>query len=119
MTARYDIPIWRGNEETVDLILMADDDTPFDLSGSTLIFRCDQGDGSTTLTKSSATPGSGLTITDAASGAVSLVLTPTETRAFRNGLQNQYEIERWIADDQFTLMSGFINAKGPGLNTDA
>ncbi len=119
MTARYDIPIWRGNEEVVPLILELDDGLPFDLSGSTIIFRCDQGDGSTTLTKSSDTPDSGLTITDAAAGEIELTLTPTETRSFRNGLQNQYELERWIADDQFTLMSGFINAKGPGLNTDA
>lgn len=101
--AQVNIDIWAGNTFRTKFEIKNDDNTPFDLTGSKMVFKVK----STTvdIRKASDESGSGLEITDAAAGEVELFLTVENTRAMPAG-KHKYELERWIGIDQTSLLYG-------------
>lgn len=86
-----------------------------DLTGSVLVFVAEAG---TTRVRKSTEDGS-LAMPDPAAGAVTLHLTPAETRLFPVGrLRTRYEIERRIEGEETTLVSGCITVMD-GVNDDS
>lgn len=79
-----DIRIWRGDTWEEDWVLTQEDGNPFDLTGVKLFFTVKTdptiADVSANLRLTS-TPSSGITITDAANGEVSLSITQSQTAA--------------------------------------
>jgi hypothetical protein len=105
-----DLCLRQGNDFSCEFRFKSDDETPFDLTGSTLEFRCEKDDG-TYLTKT-------LTPDDPTTGVVTLSITVAETRTLTVGRFNRWEVERRISSTEYTLMQGFINM-AEGVNDDA
>ena len=106
---RFDLDIWVGNTAKWRFEFAADATTPFDLTGSELLFTLFH-DGPPIVRT--------LTIDDAAEGKASLMLTVDDTRAVcavRGPAR--YEVERRIDGNQNTLLFGAIRRKG-GANND-
>lgn len=111
MPTQKDIPIWRGNTETIPVevkIKVGAVIQPVNLTGSTLHFRAEWEGGF--LAKD-------LDITDAVLGLAEIRLTKAETRGVPQGAPAVYEIERRVGVDEKTIAYGRLIAGG-GLNTD-
>lgn len=112
MPTQKDIPIWRGNTETIPVevkIRVGAVMSPVNLTGSTLQFRAQWAGGS--IAKD-------MDVTDAALGKAELLLTTAETRSVPQGSTATYEVERRVGIDQKTILYGRLVASG-GINTDA
>jgi len=105
----YDLCLRQGNDKSLEFHLISDDGTPFDLTGSTLIFTAQKSDG-TEMEKT-------IVPTDVAGGVFVLSFTTAETREFTPGRFNQWEIERQIGGSEETLIAGYMNVR-EGMNTD-
>ena len=114
-TPTYDLLTRHGNTLTVPLRFKSADGSPFDLTGSELVFYCKAQQGSVNLRK---TIGSGLAMSDPASGRVTVTLTAAETRSLPAGRMTDYEIERRIDGTEKTLLAGLIEVEA-GINDDA
>jgi hypothetical protein len=91
-----ELEIWSGNTFRQKFGFQSNG-APFDLTGSKLVFRAVYG--TTTVRKA----------TDDDGGEVELFFSVAETRAFPEGAPAmRYEIERWIGDDQISLLYGSI-----------
>lgn len=106
--AQQNINVWAGNTLRLGFAFKNDDDSPFDLTGSKLVFRAV---GTTTIRKDSEDSGSGLEIIDEAGGEAELFLTVAETRSLAAGTASsitkvKFELERWIGVDQTSLIYG-------------
>lgn len=100
---RYDFDdILKGNDWSREIEFEADSG-PLDLTGSEVVFFA--GVFGNIFRKSSATPGSGFEVTDAANGKVKLTLTHDETRNLTVG-RTRYEIERRAGGIETTLLMG-------------
>lgn len=111
MPVQKTLNVWQGNTLRIPLsikYLVNGVETPFDLTGSTLVFKATWPSG--TLRKTTGS-GAGFTITDAANGAAELVLSVAETRAMSAGL-GRYEIERQTSSEQFSLLYGDLIIEG-------
>lgn len=116
MVATYTIDgIRRGNTFARTFKFKNANNTAFDLSGSTLIFAYDSLSG--VIRKSSATNGSGFVITNASGGEATITLLPSETRNLKIGRTTRFELERQIAGNEVTLLSGCIIVY-EGINND-
>lgn len=115
MTATYDLKdIRRGNSFERTFRFKDSDGNPIDLTGSVLVFSVTSG--STVIRKS--TYDGSLLMPTPSNGQITVKLTPSETRQFAVGkLRNRYEIERQIAGDETTLVSGCIIV-AQGINDD-
>jgi hypothetical protein len=114
IAAKYDIHVRQGNTLQRTFIFQAEDGSPIDLSGSVIAFRAETGDGPV-IDKTTNT--AGFAMPDPVTGAVTLTLSPNETAQFRTGRFNRYEIERRIAGNETTLLTGFITAiQGTNVN---
>lgn len=103
-----ELDIWSGNTKRQKFRFRADGN-PFDLTGSKLVFRATLMNGSGAIRKTTSDVDSGFAITDAEGGEVELFFTVTETREMPAGEPAyKYEIERWIGDDQTSLLYGGI-----------
>jgi hypothetical protein len=110
--ATYNIDVIRGNTETI-LFRLKDGSDPFDLTGSTMVFRAQLGSvvirDSTDDDMSMPTP---------ADGEVTLTLTVEQTRSIPPGKAVPYELERRISGTEKTLLKGSLVPDG-GVNDDA
>ena len=114
--ASYDIRVRQGNTLSLVFAFKDDDGEPFDLTGSTIAFRAETGEGETFITKT--TPSSGLAMATPANGQVTLTLTPAEVSSFYPGRVNRYEIERRVGSIESTLLAGYITVT-EGVNDNA
>lgn len=112
----YPLDAWTGNTFYYRFVFKQSSGDRFDLTGSKLVFKLNNG-GTTILRKDTTDAGSGFEITDAAQGEAELSLTYQETRALPGG-QLRYEIERWIATEQVSLMFGMFTVT-TWVNDDA
>lgn len=103
---KHDLDAWAGNNEDFFFGLQQENESDFDLSGSKLVFRALYG--ATAVRKSSDVVDSGLVITDAAGGEFEIHFSVEETRAWPDGTQLRYEIERWIGANQKSYIYGTI-----------
>lgn len=111
---RYDLDVWIGNTTTLRFDFLAEDEVPFDLTGSELVLTIIS-DGSG-IRKSSAT--GDILIPTPEDGTASLTITVAESRNLIARLgPARYEIERRIGDTQRTLLYGEVRLKG-GINDD-
>lgn len=100
------LDVWAGNSFWRQFNFKQADGSAFDLTGSRLVFRAVSGD--TAVRKTTDTPGSGFTITDATGGIAQLYLTYTEARDLP-AASIRYEIERWIDIEQVTVLYGNLD----------
>lgn len=100
---RKDLDVWAGNTWSQEMHL-SDGASDFDLTGSKLVWRMVYGD--TITRKTTDTVDSGIEITDATGGVFVLSLTVAETRTWPDASVIRYEIERWIAGSQTSLLYG-------------
>lgn len=103
----YALDVWAGNTFTRPFIFKTAAGDPFDLTGSKLVFKANNGSVSIIRKATDDDPIAGFEITDAAAGEVLLSLTVTETRALPAG-QLRYEIERWVGAEQISLLYGTL-----------
>lgn len=115
LPSRLDLAVWAGNTWSQPFQMEAAD-VPLDLTGSKLVWRMVYG--ATITRKSTDDADSGIEITDAAEGEFRLYLTVTETRLWPDGSVVRYEVERWIDDDQVTMIYGTMTVTA-WVNDDA
>ena len=115
MPVQKDMAVWVGNDKTFEFVLWADSErtTPFDLTGSEMVFLATWPGGS--LRKSSST---GDVVLDFVTGRVSIPITPAESRAMPPGSRTRYEIERRIDGTETTLIYGTVVVSDWGGNDD-
>lgn len=104
----YDFPVWKGNTTPIRVRFKLEDETPIDLTGSTVVFRAAWGS-SGAIRLVSGTD-SEVDLTEAAEGEVTITLSASHTREIPKGRIARYEIERRIDGVQTTLVYGFLNA---------
>lgn len=107
--AQQNINVWAGNTLRIGFAFKNADNSPFDLTGSKLVFRAVAT--TATIRKDSDDSGSGLEITDELGGEAELFLTVAETRSLATGAAGnvakvKFELERWISVDQTSLIYG-------------
>jgi predicted pyridoxine 5'-phosphate oxidase superfamily flavin-nucleotide-binding protein len=110
----YDLSIWRGNNPPIAWRFRNADQTLFDVSGSRFVmdisirsvsrFRKD-------------TDVNDNFVVDAAASTLTWAITVAESRLIPEGRIADYEIERWIGNEQLTLISGKLIGLG-GKNFD-
>lgn len=106
MPATYHIELRQGNTMRRNIALKALDGTPTPLAGATLVWIVETR--GTPITK---------TYLGNAQGTVALHLTAAETRELVVGKVNRYELEYQTADDEVTVLEGFMHVT-TGINTD-
>lgn len=106
--------VWRGNTSEFAFRLKVDADTPFDLTGSTIVMSIVYKDGRVDLSSVD----NKVLIADPSAGEFSVPISAELSRSIApdNG-QAQYEIERRIGDEQTTILYGVIRLEG-GVNAD-
>lgn len=109
--------IYQGQDEYCEIVLsnkVDGVDVPFNLEGSEMVLTVD---GMPAMRKSSNTPGSGLTIVNAAGGRVGLKVTRAEGRTFSIGATLS-DLERRI-DDNERVLARIQFEVSKGVNDDA
>jgi len=101
MPAQAPLPIWKGNTLTRTYRFRTGPTQLLDLTGSTLVFRAAWLGGEIRQNLAIAAP---------LSGEAELSLTVEQTRSIPTGDTARYEIERWIAGRQETLLFGKVVA---------
>lgn len=108
--AAYDFSVWRGNTFSRIFRMKDADDELVDLTGSTVVFTARSTPYEFELIKT-------LTVADPPDGEAMLSFTAAETKSFPLDVPIEYEIERFIDDEQVTLVEGTITGNG-GVNDD-
>lgn len=111
-----DINIVQGTTQTQEWECLQADESPFDLTGSTVLLFISW-PGGTTIKRSSAVAESGLTH-GGADGKISWHYSTEDSRALPVGRVARYEIERRIGSNQGRLLAGYITVE-EGANDDA
>ena len=114
--ARHDLKIWIGANFSEDYEAINDDGTAFDLTGSELVLRILDGDGTELLRLTSASDDE-IEITDDAGGEFTISMSYEQTRLMPLGRVARYELERRVSGSQESFLSGFVFAEG-GDNDD-
>lgn len=103
----YDFPVWKGN--TTDLLVRFRliDETPVDLSASTIVFRAAWGSAGEIRLVSGTDVA--VDMSAAAEGTIKVTLSAAQTRDLPKGRIAKYELERREAGVQTTLLYGYLD----------
>lgn len=103
--SRQDLDVWSGNTFRIVFQLKEANADPYDLTGLKLVFRAVS---ATATIRKDTDDGTGLSITNALNGEVTLFLSVEETRSLPAG-KVRYELELWAGVDQTSLLYGELN----------
>lgn len=107
--AEVDLEAYVDESQSLSLTLKQENGSAFDLTGSELIFTLTNG-ATTLLSFTTATP-TGLVITNAAGGVVTLSLTEEQSGLLPEGRIAKYKIRRRINSTNKRLMIGYFIGK--------
>lgn len=108
------LSFWRGNTEALRFRFKQNATDPLDLTGSRFVLTIKH-DGPDIVKDSDA---SGWDISTPTNGEATVSLSATETRSLSGAIAGvRYEIERFIGEEQKTLIYGDITIAG-GIGTD-
>lgn len=116
MPAQENMSVWRGNTFRRVFRVKNADGSAVNLTGQAMAFTVEVA-GANVLTKRTDVGGSGFTLSNAAGGEATLILTPAETRALAVGSDAIFELERRYGGEEKTVLSGRLVVNG-GANVD-